>query len=193
MKRRQKQLIRFIERHIKEGFLSEEEILHKTLKVFAGYMPRGRLISLAQKLVYHVALTRQAEEFSWGTTDCDRLDQAFRELNKAGIVARQHFSCCNTCGYKEIDGVLRRELGKRKVLGFAFFHEQDTENAATSGVLHITFNSLEKSARRAVEVGRRIEDALRKAGLKTEWDGSYLQRICVTGLNWQKRRAHAHS
>ena len=189
MKRRQKLLLAFIERHIKEGFLSAEQIVERALSEFEDYMPRVRLISLAQKLVYHVSIKRYVEEINWTElTDCDRLDQAFAELNKIGIVARQHFSCCNSCGHRQIDAVLKREQGRRKVWGFAFFHAQDTEMAVRSGVLFITYDSADKRGKRAIEVGRRISDALRKAGLNVEWDGSYLQRVCVTGLKWQKRK-----
>src|SRR4051794_10084988 len=35
-------------------------------------------------------------------TDCDRLDAAFAALDADGIVARQHFSCCGTCGHADI-------------------------------------------------------------------------------------------
>ena len=44
-----------------------------------------------------------AAQATWpAETDCDRLDKAFADLEQHGIVARQNFSDCGTCGVAEI-------------------------------------------------------------------------------------------
>ena len=62
---------------------------------------RGRTI-LAEEL----AALRE-EMLGWpATTDCDRLDAAFAELEGAGIAARANFTCCSTCGESELGNVM---------------------------------------------------------------------------------------
>lgn len=51
-------------------------------------------------------------------------------------MARQNFTCCQTCGLAEIDDeieVVRAE--GRPVRGYAFFHQQDTAGAVEGGSL----------------------------------------------------------
>src|SRR4029079_1351153 len=70
-------------------------------------------------------------------TDCDRLDRAFADLNGRGIVARQNFACCSNCGHAEIGEEIDAEKERgTKVIGYTFFHLQDTERAAEYGYLY---------------------------------------------------------
>jgi hypothetical protein len=41
------------------------------------------------------------------------------------------------------------------------------------------------------DIGQIVTKALQDQGLEVIWNGTYLQRICVTGMNWQKRRMDA--
>src|SRR5688500_10767798 len=55
---------------------------------------------------------QRAAEATWPErTDCDRLDAAFAELEGIGIVCRQDFTCCSTCGGAEIGAECADELG----------------------------------------------------------------------------------
>ena len=132
-------------------------------------------------------LARQA---AWpDVTDCDRLDQAFETLNNGGIVAMHDFACCQNCGLAEIGA----EVGSAKeagvdVVGFAFYHSQDTDSAAAGHGLYLTYGHVDGGEVNGVAVGRVIVSALQDAGLETSWDGSMGQRIAVR-LAWQRRIA----
>ncbi|MCC7250802.1 hypothetical protein [Hyphomicrobium sp.] len=120
-------------------------------------------------------------------TDCDRLDRAFEALNDGGIVARHDFSCCQNCGLAEIGEEIQGAIDAGfDVSGFAFYHTQDTDNAAEGHGLYLTYGHVDGGEDNSVAVGRVIVDALRKAGLDTEWDGTLRKRIGVR-LDWRRR------
>ncbi|MEU0568516.1 hypothetical protein ABZ297_24470 [Nonomuraea sp. NPDC005983] len=117
-------------------------------------------------------------------TDNERLEKAFAYLNKAGIVARENFTCCQTCGVAEIGGEVPDGVSRD---GFVFYHQQDTENAVTDGELRLSYGTFTSDSDpvKAVEVGERVMAALNAQGLRTKWDGSHRSRITVR-LTWQR-------
>jgi hypothetical protein len=122
-------------------------------------------------------------------TDCDRLDAAFEALNDGGIVAMHDFTCCQNCGLAEIGA----EIGTAKeagvdVVGFAFYHSQDTDAAAAGHGIYLTYGHVDGGEVNGVAVGRVIVTALEEAGLKIVWDGTMGKRINVP-LIWQRRIA----
>ena len=181
-------LKQFIEQHVKEGFLQRDEIIQATLIEFRGEFGGPDFYQAVSATVDRNLARHLIMESAWvATTDCDRLEKAFSELEQIGIVTRQHFTCCNDCGHREMQSELRRRRKGKKTQGFAFFHQQDTRRAIKHGVIFLTFDALEKDVEKAVAVGALVLEGLRKSGLKAAWNGSYLQRIEIT-LNWRKRR-----
>jgi hypothetical protein len=75
----------------------------------------------------------------------------------------------------------------RTVEGFVFYHRQDLERAAAGDGLFLAYGALEDSSEAAASVGNKIVGAMRKAGLRVEWNGDAAQRISVT-LDWKRRR-----
>jgi len=195
---KKKALKQFIERHVKEGFMQRDDIVQATIYEFRGEFGGPDFLKAVSTTVDRYLARYLIMESSWiSATDCDKLDTAFEQLESLGIVSRQHFCCCNDCGHREMQSELRRLRGKRRVRalksavrlkGFAFFHHQDTERAIKSGMLFLTFDSLEKNIEKAVEVGSTILEVLKQTGLNVSWNGSYLQRIAITNLSWRKRR-----
>lgn len=228
-------LRKIVERHVREGFASANAILDLALREVVDERSEEKLIPILQKLIDQALLSHEREENKWLTlTDCDRLDRAFSTMEQAGVVARQHFSCCNNCGHKEIELEIRRKSRHTAVKGYAFYHREDTERAARSGLLYITFglpdaasfrpvlkatdskspnvlsisggvvSALNKSVKNeegtivplpavtGEDIGHIVSTALQEQGLEVIWNGTYLQRICVTGMNWQKRRMDAN-
>src|SRR5690348_7266355 len=60
---------------------------------------RGAATAIADQLV----AAQLTDQSSWPqVTDNDRLDSAFATLDLGGIVARQNFRCCQTCGSNDI-------------------------------------------------------------------------------------------
>ncbi|MBS1997611.1 MAG: hypothetical protein JSS86_14920 [Cyanobacteria bacterium SZAS LIN-2] len=199
----------FIERHIKEGFLQRDEIIAATIVEFRGEFGGADFYQAVAATVDKYLARYLIMESGWVTaTDCDKLDKAFSELERRGILARQHFACCNDCGHQEMQSEVRRVVGSRRtrkrdrvmkavnqavseLKGFAFFHQQDTQRAIKQGTLFLTFDSIERNVEKAVEVGATVVEVLKDVGLVVSWNGSYLQRIAVTKVSWRKRRFSA--
>ena len=78
----------------------------------------------ARAIADRALAAHRAGQAGWpAPTDCDRLDAAFAGVRAAGIVARQHFSCCGTCGAQEIHDEIDQADQERPVgRGFTFFH-----------------------------------------------------------------------
>ncbi|MEU4689978.1 hypothetical protein [Actinoplanes sp. NPDC023714] len=116
-------------------------------------------------------------------TDSDRLTDAFRALDRAGIVAREDFACCQSCGSSEIGD----EIGDGgPARGYVFYHGQDAERAAQGGTLWLAYGTFDERAG-AAQVGEEVVAALRGEGLEVDWTGDAAQRIHVR-LRWAKRR-----
>lgn len=122
-------------------------------------------------------------------TDCDRLDAAFAALDRAGIRARQHFTCCNSCGHYEMTEDIHRDRRFREaqIDGYVFYHRQDAEIAVIDGVLNLRHATIGDDDARALAVARHVETALRDVGLAPVWDGNLDRTIQLHGFRWQRR------
>jgi hypothetical protein len=157
----------------------------------AGADVEERVVRLAPGVLAELA----AAQRTWPIpTDCDRLDRAFAALERGGVVARQHFTCCSTCGHAEIGAELDEARVRGEVEGYVFFHWQDTARAVDGDGLMLSFGAatgegthepafLEASAR----IGARIVEALRAEGLAPAWSGDPARRIELP-ITWRRRR-----
>jgi hypothetical protein len=172
---------------LRMGFTPANEIVGWALGDL-GEDERGRMRPALEHLLRVEADALLREQARWPeVTDCDRLDRAFRALEKRGIVARQHFSCCQTCGSREIWGEMEdvEHLGL-PVRGYTFYHVQDTGEAVAGHGLYLCYGSVEEDE--DATVGDEVVAALREHGLQVEWDGTSEKRIRVL-LDWKRRRA----
>jgi hypothetical protein len=131
----------------------------------------------------------QKDQKDWpAATDYERLRAAFNSLEASGIVARENFTCCQTCGNAEIGAEAEVFKASGQVArGYVFFHQQDTESAVSGGGLHFTYGAFQKPYdQNALQVGHALVDALKAAGLAPEWNGKLSKRIFVP-VNWQRR------
>lgn len=123
------------------------------------------------------------EEKSWpDVTDCDKLTSAFMELDEEGIVAREHFTCCGSCGASEIHAE-----ADGNHFGYVFYHAQDTESAQETGNLYLAYGHIGLAKKSSSEVAEMIVDKLKNFGLDVVWNGNTNTRILVQNLKWQKR------
>jgi|SRR5262245_7249476 len=129
---------------------------------------------------------KTAAETTWPvTTDCDRLDCAFEELNARGV---------HNAGYTMSDGLgevseVLHERGQKNIKGYCFYHGQDVEGAVTGGGLMIAFGDLDNDPTRKTKIGHLVKDILQKSGLTVEWNGNPEARLNVPSLDWKRRRA----
>jgi hypothetical protein len=181
---------KIIRREVAAGFDAADRIAEAAVEVASseGVEPKA-LLALAEQFTRETLAGHYSAQAEWpDRTDCDRLDEAFAELEDRGIVCRQNFSCCMTCGSGEIwDEMRATEEAGRRVRGYAFFHTQDTDSAVECGGLYLAFGATDDGEAAAVAVAREIVEVLNTHRLKTDWDGSAQYRIGVT-IDWKRRR-----
>lgn len=176
-----------LEEHVREllrgGYGSVADLAESAEDYLVKDGVRPVTLAQARQLVERLWLERVEEQRRWSdVTDPDRLERAFAALDGRGITAREHFTCCRSCGMGEI-----RAEGRDDARGFVFFHLQGTESAAAGHGLTLYYGGFDESAETAVSVGREVAAVLGEAGLTVEWDGSPDRAIELPGLDWRKR------
>jgi hypothetical protein len=175
--------------HVAAGFATAETIVEDVIDTFGDEADSAILRPRAQRFVREVLAAHMLEQAGWPTvTDCDRLDTAFAALEADGIICRQHFSCCGTCGSAEIwDEIAAAQETGRAVRGYVFYHVQDTEAAVEGHGLYLNYGAVEDGEAAALAVARDSVAALEHHGLRTNWNGQWARRIGVA-LDWKRRR-----
>lgn len=172
------------------GFDDPGRIAESAVAAFEDQADPAFLKSQVGRLVEEALAAHAAEQRDWpAQTDCDRLDAAFAALEQAGVVARQHFTCCGTCGLAEIDReIAAAEAGGGRARGYTFYHWQDTEAAVEGYGICLYYGACEEGEAADLAVGHEIASELRRQGLRPEWNGRLDTRIEVP-MDWKRRRA----
>jgi len=115
-----------------------------------------------------------------------KLNVAFALMRKAGLVARQNFSCCGSCAGYELttDIVAMPDKKRAKVKGVCFYHQQDADRLRAGRDLYLGYGPVDSKEHgqiglETVQVGALVVKCLAEAGLAYEWDGTASQRILV--------------
>ena len=182
---------------VRGAYQSRNEIIQAIAELAAGEGIDLDDAALAKTVDAAIAGLR-AEARTWPQeTDNDRLNQAFRQLNAAGVIARQDFACCTSCAHAEIwDEVPDR----RDWRGYVWFHRQDMERAVVGDGLYLGFGGRDERSRLqrlfvgrtdgtredAASIGHEIVQALAGEGLPTIWDGKVDRRILIEPFEWRR-------
>jgi hypothetical protein len=179
-----------IERDVAAGYSAPDQIENSAVEVYSEGQSPESIRAQARKFLHQSLAKHAAAQATWpAETDCDRLDKAFAELEQNGVVARQNFSDCGTCGVAEIGDVIdaARKSG-RNVRGYVFYHMQDTESAVNGSGLYLNYGSVGPDEKADLKIAAEIVEALKQCGLKATWNGTIKQRIGVK-LDWKRRRS----
>lgn len=179
----------YIQRDVAGGFRPENEIAASAVEILSEEYDSKALAQHATTMTREALAQHKREQDSWPkTTDCDRLDAAFAELERAGVVCRQDFSCCGTCGSAEIyDEIEKATKTGKQVGGYAFYHMQDTESAVEGRGLYLNYGAVQEDEAAALKIAQQVVAALKQNGLKADWDGTWAKRIGVS-MDWKRRR-----
>lgn len=175
---------------VKMGYDSREDIIESAVDFLRDeYEDVVELRRLAARLTDSHLAQHDAEQRTWThVTDNDKLDEAFAELDRSGIVARQHFTCCQTCGHTEISYEIGRTTVYRTVRGYVFFHSGDTDHVLGNDVLYLAYGTPNGTDDDGVQIGHEVVAVLRRYGLSVEWNGLIQKRIGIKNIHWQRRR-----
>jgi len=178
-----------IHQDVAAGFLDEKEVCNGVIDMLADQQMPEELLPHVERLTREAMEAHFLEQASWpAKTDCDRLVAAFSELEQAGIVAREDFSCCCNCGSSEIRDEMKnvKESG-RQVRGFTYYHMQDTEAAVEGLGIYLSYGADQEGVAPALEIAREVAATIRRHGLVVDWDGVWGKRIGVR-LDWKRKR-----
>jgi hypothetical protein len=178
----------YLARALAAGFDTPPDIAEAALDYFSDESDATITGPLVEKLLPDMLRDHLREQATWpAVTDCDRLDVAFAALTTAGIVARQDFTCCSTCGVAEIGDEIATEVAAGRVVrGYTFFHQQGTESAVEGHGLMLTYGALDETEAAAVKIGEEIVAVLETHGFKCDWDGK-IEKCIGVPLVWQRR------
>lgn len=113
----------------------------------------------------------------------DKLNAAFKLMRKAGILARQNFTCCGSCGNAEMSMMLAKMPEKRsaKIKGVCFYHSQGNSRMNKGGDLYLQYSSKvdDDLDLGTVQIGHLVVSCLKEAGLGVEWNGKASETILV--------------
>ena len=177
---------------IAAGYLTQDEILQAIVDMLYDEAGEEELYAMAASQWSGLVAEQRALQAEWPeVTDYDRLDAAFRSMEAKGIVARQNFTCCGTCGSTEIWDEIEdaRSVGA-DVRGYAFFHMQDTDRGVEGHGVYLNYGACEEGEGPAIEIANDIVAELRAHDLAPHWNGASSQRIGVP-LDWKRRVDYA--
>lgn len=109
------------------------------------------------------------------------LNEAFAKLRKAGMIARQNYLCCQSCGCAGVDrdfNNLSAEKQKSK-LGYCFYHRQGNARRKQSHNFHLTFGVFKEGLGDPTAIGQKIVEVLADCGIPVRWNGNSDTTICI--------------
>jgi hypothetical protein len=170
------------------GLTPRDEIIEFALEMAEDDYPDVDFSASIPVMVDELLREHARVQATWPeVTDCDKVDRAFELMEQRGLVARQNFEDCQTCGHAAIGGEISEALKTREVFGYTFYHQQDTERAVEAGDLWLAFGSPKGDKKTAIRVAETVVECLREAGLEPSWNGDVVERVSVP-VEWQRRR-----
>lgn len=178
-----------IRRHVWAGMFDAEEIAIIVGEEF--FQPGQADYDWLRARIEEAFQPKRAEESSWpAVTDCDRLDKVFESLQAQGIIVEQDAGLTKSDGLEIVTDAYddaRADGEGEGIVGYCFYHGQDLERVMKTGDLWLAFGHFSKQKKLAIDVGRRIKEALATAGFAVEWNESVGTRLLVKGFQWQRR------
>ncbi len=127
-----------VRRAVRTGFDDREQLIGSAIEMLEDEYDPDAVRAIVPALVDEELAAHRKAELGWpAITDCDRLDAAFAALEDAGIVARQNFTCCGTCGSAEIwdeIGEARDRAGRCAAMAFITCRTANRRPRATASI-----------------------------------------------------------
>lgn len=130
------------------------------------------------------------ESLNWPKeTDCDRLDKIFKVLNDSRILSLQNAGYTQSDGYDDVRNAYDKLDKDEEIIGYCFYHGQDLQRVVGGDDLFLAFGPMNSDQEDTigVKVGNLIVDTFNKYGLQAKWNGTFNERIRISGIKWLKR------
>lgn len=178
-------LLDTIHSHVWSGFYSPADVDEAIEDLLEG--EDGADEAVLRAAVGPEFARKRAAEATWPqTTDCDRLDAAFKALDAAGIIALQNAGYTLSDGLDDVAEVWHRR-GRTGSSGYCFYHGQDLERAVAGHGVMLAFGSFGDNPDNKLQVGRSIQATMERHGLRVEWNGDAETRLNLPSLDWKRR------
>ena len=181
---------------------NDDPYLRDSIKtwVWSGFYSRNEVVAMLQDIaedqrevdrltpfITSEFLRKKQTETTWPlVTDCDRLDAAFADLRKEGIIALQNAGMDISDGQSDVGEELAK-TDRSKVRGYCFYHGQDLERAVAGKGLLLAFGDRDNVRAGKIRVGHIIVDTMRSHGFSVEWNGDPDNRILLPKIDWKRR------
>ncbi|MEV5748014.1 hypothetical protein AB0L00_09365 [Actinoallomurus sp. NPDC052308] len=167
------------------GDLDFDAIIEDCVEYLHGVAEADTVRAAATEIATEEFAAYRSDQETWpDVLDADRLIRAFRELETAGIIARENFTCCQSCGTAEIGGEAPEGAEPR---GYVFCHHQDVQAAVGGHGVYLSYGAFGGDEAATTRIGEEIVAVLRRHGLTPDWNGDSGRRIAVP-LTWRRRR-----
>lgn len=174
--------------NIKAGFLSFDEILEGCKEyIEENYPEDGEAISDDE---FRVIIKDLCSEFqnSGNQENYLKLDGAFNNLIKQGIVALHYAGYTQSDGFEDCNEIATERYNKgEKVIGCCFYTMQDLGHILDeeSKLLRISFGNYFDNPS-AEEIGQLIVRSLETSGFRVRWDRTSNTKIAIEDFKWDK-------
>ncbi len=173
---------------IRGGYYSREDAIN----ALDDWIQDDGLNLSAKKIINAEIDSLKLDQVNWpAQTDYDRLHATMQQLENNGVVAREDFTCCGTCGTAEIGYEIETyNEGDKTATGYTFFHQQDTESAVGGYGLYLNYGTADKDGTDddSIKIGHEIAKTFKDNGFEVDWDGDLRKRIHIA-LDWKRRWA----
>lgn len=178
---------RVIRRLVWSGFYSSQEIEQVIADTFYG--PDDFEEERVRQWIDKEFAIKLEKQIDWPEkTDCDRLDEAFAELEELHLIALQNAGSTQSDGMEGMSEIWHERGGPDSgVVGYCFYHSQDLKRVMDGEPLYLTYGDIAGDDGKGVTIGRLICSVFEKHGFTVEWDRNIKTRIQIPGIEWKRR------
>ncbi len=173
-----------IETQVWGGFADPSDV-YQTIE---DLLEDGADVPLLRAAVMTEFKKKEIAEATWpASTDCDRLNALFQELNEGGIIALQNAGYTMSDGHSDVGEELQRR-DRGSVKGYCFYHGQDLERAVAGAGLLLAYGDLRNTSEGKIEIGKAVKAAAERHDFEVLWEGTHNRRIELPNIDWKRRR-----
>jgi len=108
----------------------------------------------------------------------EQLNEFFSNLKDRSISVKEDFTCCKTCGAAEI-----LSFQRNSDMGYCFYHNQSTEEAAKTGELYLYWGAYSEEEIDEIIIANAIVDEAQACKIDVKWNGFASDAIHLFNLD----------